>query len=140
MKGPPVHWAALSGGLFAAGLWVSGMTEPATVIAFLDVAGRWNPSLAFVLFTAILVAAPAFRRFARTSASDGDDPPRRPDRALIVGSTVFGIGWGLTGVCPGPALVRAAGFVPDALVFCAAMIGGMTLLRLIRVRSRPLAR
>jgi uncharacterized membrane protein YedE/YeeE len=117
-------------------------TPGATVIAFLDVAGRWNPALAFVLFTAILVAAPAFRRFARTSASAsaGETPSRRPDRALIVGSAVFGIGWGLTGVCPGPALVRAAGFVPDALVFCAAMVGGMTLLRLIRVRSRPLAR
>lgn len=132
--------AFLAGLLFGGGLLLSGMTTPANVLAFLDLAGAWNPALAVVMASAVLVAAPAFwwvRRRQRTLL--GTPAPlanRRPlDRRLFLGSALFGIGWGLSGICPGPGLVIAAGGSAGGLVFVATMSLGMWLVAQ-RERSR----
>jgi uncharacterized protein len=135
--------AFLSGALFGAGLLISGMTRPSKVLAFLDVTGAWDPSLAMVMGVAIAVYAAATRlaaaRGAPLHAARFDVPPRRDiDRSLLAGAAMFGVGWGLAGFCPGPGLVSAAsGYLP-ALVFVATMTAGM----LIHERSSgtPLAR
>jgi uncharacterized protein len=105
--------ALLSGLVFGLGLIISGMTDPARILAFLDVAGAWNPSLALVMLAAIAVAAPAFahaRRRERTLlGAQLTLPPRHAmTPGLLLGSGVFGIGWGLSGFCPGPAVVSLA--------------------------------
>ena len=122
--------ALLAGLVFGAGLILSGMTDPGKVIGFLDLAGRWDPSLAFVMGGAILVGFFAFRLAgARGKAFLGGAmhlPQRRDvDTRLVAGSVVFGIGWGLAGFCPGPALVSFGSGVDQAAVFVAAMLGGM---------------
>jgi len=122
--------ALLAGLVFGAGLILSGMTDPGKVIGFLDLAGRWDPSLAFVMGGAILVGFFAFRLAgARGNAFLGGAmhlPQRRDiDTRLVAGSVVFGIGWGLAGFCPGPALVSFGSGVDQAAVFVAAMLGGM---------------
>ena len=122
---------AFSAGLvFGVGLIVSGMADPGKVIGFLDVAGRWDPSLAFVMGGAILVGFFAFRlagRRGRTFLGGALHLPTRRDidLRLLAGSVVFGIGWGLAGFCPGPALVSFASGVDQAAVFVLAMLGGM---------------
>src|SRR3954471_19652609 len=100
------------GVLFGLGLLLSGMTNPAKVLGFLDLAGAWGPSLAFVLGGAIAVALPLFALADRRARSLLDAPMRLPeprgiDRRLVLGSLVFGIGWGLAGICPGTAIVLA---------------------------------
>jgi len=118
--------------LFGSGLLLSGMTDPGKVIGFLDVAGQWDPSLALVMAGAVAVSFFAFavaRR--RTTAFLGGAiqlPADAPiDRRLLVGSLVFGVGWGLAGFCPGPAIVAVgAGAVP-AMVFAVAMLAGMAI-------------
>jgi uncharacterized membrane protein YedE/YeeE len=122
--------AAFSGGLFGAGLLLSGMTNPALVLAFLDVAGHWNPALAFVMCGAILVAAPAFARARRLPVSLLGDPILLPDRfridtRLVAGAALFGIGWGLTGICPGPGIVLVTTLRPGALLFGLGLAAGM---------------
>lgn len=123
--------AAFGAGLvFAIGLAVGGMTDPLKVISFLDFTGAWDPSLAFVMGGAIAVYAPLFRVLSRRQAPVFDRtfhlPSRRDiDSRLVVGSTLFGIGWGLGGFCPGPALVSLMSFGKSALVFGAAMLAGM---------------
>jgi len=125
--------AALASGLvFGIGLILSGMTDPGKVIGFLDVAGRWDPSLAFVMAGAILVGFFAFRlagRRGKTFLGGALQLPQRRDidARLVTGSVVFGIGWGLAGFCPGPALVSFGSGVDQAAVFVAAMLGGMVL-------------
>jgi uncharacterized membrane protein YedE/YeeE len=127
--------AFFSGLLFAAGLVVSGMTKPSKVLAFLDVSGAWDPSLALVMVGAIAVSAVAFRVAARRSApvldARFDVPPAGGPiaRRLIAGAAIFGLGWGLSGLCPGPAVVSIASGQLGALVFVVAMIGGMALER-----------
>jgi uncharacterized membrane protein YedE/YeeE len=128
--------ALLSGLLFGVGLIVSGMSNPAKVLAFLDLAGHWDPSLAFVMGGAIAVAAPAFawaRRSKKTLLATPLHLPekRAIDRRLVGGSLLFGAGWGVAGFCPGPALVAAAAGFPGALLFAAAMLAGMALYSLI---------
>ena len=118
--------------LFGLGLILSGMTDPGKVIGFLDVAGRWDPSLAFVMGGAILVGFFAFRLAGRRAHSFVGGamhlPQRRDiDARLVLGSMVFGIGWGLAGFCPGPALVSFGSGVDQAAVFVAAMLGGMVI-------------
>ena len=127
-----IFGALLSGLLFGFGLILSGMSNPAKVTGFLDLAGNWDPSLAFVIGGAIAVAAPAFawaRRREKTLLHTSLNLPEktRVDRRLIGGSLLFGVGWGLAGFCPGPALVSAAAGFPGALVFAAAMLAGMAL-------------
>jgi uncharacterized membrane protein YedE/YeeE len=123
-------FAFAAGLVFGVGLIVSGMTDPGKVIGFLDAAGNWDPSLAFVMAGAILVGFFAFRiagRRGRTFLGGVLHLPNRRDidLRLVGGSVVFGIGWGLAGFCPGPALVSFASGVDQAAVFVAAMLGGM---------------
>jgi uncharacterized membrane protein YedE/YeeE len=124
--------AFLSGLVFGLGLLVSGMSDPGKVIGFLDVAGSWDPSLAFVMAGAILVGFFAFalaRKRATTFLGGALRLPQRRDidARLIGGSLVFGTGWGLAGFCPGPAIVAfGAGFDPAA-IFVVAMLTGMLL-------------
>ncbi|MCE2945484.1 MAG: DUF6691 family protein [bacterium] len=122
--------AFLCGLTLGVGLIVSQMTNPAKVVAFLDVAGRWDPSLAVVMGSALLVAFAGFawveRRGRPMLGGDLAMPPRWPvDRRLLAGAALFGIGWGIGGFCPGPALVATAGLSIDAAVFTAAMLAGM---------------
>lgn len=124
--------ALVAGLLFGFGLIVSHMADPSKVLGFLDLAGRWDPSLAFVMAGAVAVGTIAFAiARARTHSLLGVrlswPPAARIDRPLIVGSALFGIGWGLAGFCPGPALVTAAAGQPKAWVFVAAMLAGMGL-------------
>ena len=128
----PLFIALASGLLFGLGLIASGMTDPAKIQGFLDLFGRWDPSLAFVMAGAILVAAVGFalaqrRRLAWSGAMM--DLPRNPrvDGRLLLGGALFGVGWGIGGLCPGPALTAlGAGFKP-ALWFVPAMLAGMWL-------------
>ncbi len=124
--------AALASGLmFGFGLALSGMVDPARVVGFLDVAsGRWDPSLAFVLAGAVLAAIPGVilaRRLRRPAFDAAFALPtaRRIDRRLIAGSALFGIGWGLAGFCPGPAVASLSLGIPTVYLFVAAMAVGM---------------
>lgn len=129
--------ALLSGLVFGIGLIISGMTDPAKVIAFLDVAGKWNPSLAFVMLGAIAVAYLPFKLAKSRSLSYLHEPmslPRRTaiDAKLVGGAIVFGIGWGLAGYCPGPALVSLMSSAQEPLIFVLAMLAGMTIYELLQ--------
>ena len=122
--------AFAAGLVFGIGLILSGMTDPGKVIGFLDVTGNWDPSLAFVMGGAILIGFFAFqlaRKRARTFLGGAMHLPQRRDidKRLVGGSLLFGIGWGLAGFCPGPALVSFASGVHEAAIFVAAMLGGM---------------
>ncbi len=122
--------AFVSGLVFGLGLIVSGMANPAKVLGFLDVAGRWDPSLAFVMAGAIAVGVIAFALARRRTTSALGLPMQLPstraiDARLVGGSLVFGIGWGLAGFCPGPALVALGAGYAKAAVFTAAMVLGM---------------
>ena len=122
----------LIGVLFGLGLIISGMTNPAKILAFLDIAGAWDPSLIFVMGGAVLVGLIAFylakNRTQGFLGSVMHIPTRRDiDRPLIIGSALFGVGWGLAGFCPGPALVSLGSGELKALVFVVAMLGGMLL-------------
>lgn len=124
--------ALLAGLVFGLGLIVSGMTDPAKVIGFLDLAGRWDPSLAFVMGGAILVGLVAFRLTAGLPKALLGDPMRIPgarqiDRRLILGGLTFGIGWGLAGYCPGPVLASLANGGSKPLLFAGAMLVGMAI-------------
>jgi hypothetical protein len=119
-----------SGTLFGLGLTVSHMINPAKVLGFLDVAGDWDPSLAFVMLGALIVATPAYlvsrRLRAPLCAEEFARPaPTRIDRRLIAGALLFGIGWGLVGYCPGPALASIGLGGGRTLLFVAAMLAGM---------------
>jgi uncharacterized membrane protein YedE/YeeE len=137
----------LAGVLFAAGLIIGGMTQPSKIIAFLDVAGDWDPSLAFVMLGAVGVHFVTYRLIMRRSApiySPKFLVPQRRDltRSLIVGSAVFGIGWGLGGYCPGPGLVASGAGLGHALVFVGGVLLGHWLYSgyaqlLERLRSKP---
>jgi len=131
--------AFLSGLLFGAGLLVSQMSNPAKVIGFLDITGSWDPSLAFVMAGAVAVFGVAYfrskRRTAPLLAAQFAMPSLRSvDMRLVAGSLIFGVGWGLSGFCPGPALVSCAFGDSRVWVFVAAMILGMLPYRL---RPRP---
>jgi uncharacterized membrane protein YedE/YeeE len=127
--------AALCGIVFGAGLAISGMTNPAKVLAFLDVTGRWDPTLAFVMGGALLVSTAGFalaRRRARPWLSLRFSIPTRQDidAELIGGAALFGVGWGLVGLCPGPALASLSRGSAEISIFVAAMIAGVVLHRL----------
>ena len=127
-----VFASLLAGLVFGLGLIVSGMADPAKVLGFLDLAGAWDPSLAFVMAGAIGVGVVAFMAAGKRSASLLGEPMRLPtarhiDRRLVIGSLLFGVGWGIAGFCPGPALVALGMGQRKALVFVAAMLAGMAL-------------
>jgi uncharacterized membrane protein YedE/YeeE len=125
--------APLSCGLvFGLGLAVSGMMNPAKVIGFLDIAGSWDPTLAFVMGGALLVAVPAYRVILSRRHPVLDSTFSLPtktslDASLIWGSALFGVGWGLVGFCPGPAVAAIVTGLPAVLGFLGAMLGGMAL-------------
>jgi uncharacterized protein len=129
----------VAGLLFALGLGISGMTHPSKVLAFLDVAGAWDPSLALVMGAGVAVNLVAFqwalRRRAPLLAPRFSLPTQsRVDAALLAGSAIFGVGWGLGGFCPGPALVAAVTGTAPVLTFVVAMIAAMFLFDLARAR------
>jgi uncharacterized membrane protein YedE/YeeE len=129
--------ALLSGILFGAGLAVSQMTNPAKVQAFLDVAGAWDPSLAFVMGAALAVSSLGVALARRRPQSLLGEPLQFPsatalDLPLIAGAALFGVGWGLGGFCPGPALAGLATGVPAVWVFTASMLAGVWSYRWIR--------
>lgn len=124
--------AFVVGLLFGTGLIISGMTDPSKIIGFLDVAGAWDPSLAFVMGGAVLVGLIAFRFARRRTVSFLGGAMHLPnarliDRPLVLGSLAFGVGWGLAGYCPGPAVVAFGSGQDKAVVFLVAMIAGMAL-------------
>jgi uncharacterized protein len=126
----------LAGLLFGLGLCVSGMINPSKVLGFLDLAGAWDPSLAFVMGGAVAVALVAFRIAARRRASLSGEPFHLPtakaiDARLIGGSVIFGVGWGLVGLCPGPAIANLGFLDWRAALFVLCMILGMGLFRLL---------
>ena len=136
-------WAALLAGLaFGTGLALSGMLDPARVLGFLDVTGAWDPSLAFVLSGAVGVSAIGqilSRRMARPLLAERfDAPATRPvDVPLLGGGALFGIGWGLAGFCPGPALASLSLGLQRSVVFVGAMLAGMALHGVVRPPRRP---
>lgn len=138
---PKMIAALLSGALFGLGLAVSGMANPAKVIGFLDVAGEWDPTLAFVMGGAVLVTVVAFRfvlHQKRPLLDEGFSIPKKTDvdGRLLGGATLFGVGWGLSGFCPGPAVVALTTGLPAVFAFFAAMLAGMGLYTLLAGRSR----
>jgi len=129
----------LIGLLFGAGLIVSGMTDPSKIIGFLDLAGAWDPSLAFVMGGAVLVGAAGFRLAERRPTSMLGGLRQLPDtqgidKRLLLGSATFGVGWGLAGFCPGPAVVAFGLGYDKAVVFVIAMLAGMLLYELTERR------
>lgn len=122
----------IAGLLFGAGLALGGMTDPGKVIAFLDVTGQWDPSLGFVMGSALLVTFPVFawvRRAGKPLLAERFQLPTRTDLDphLLTGAALFGIGWGIAGLCPGPAIANLAAGSPQILLFVVAMVGGMWL-------------
>jgi hypothetical protein len=124
--------ALACGALFGAGLTVSGMTNPARVIGFLDVFGAWDPSLMFVMASALCISVPAFqwalrRKHPLLEARFSLPTRTHLDRDLVIGAVLFGVGWGIAGLCPGPAIAGLASGMPQLVVFVAAMALGMAL-------------
>jgi uncharacterized protein len=120
----------LAGILFALGLGIAGMARPEKIIAFLDVTGAWDPSLMFVMAGALLVYLPfvQWRRRTRPALAQQLAPSHGPlDAPLIGGAVLFGIGWGLSGLCPGPSVVVLAGGQPTIYLFVACMFVGLAL-------------
>ena len=134
--------ALLSGLVFGIGLIVSGMANPAKVLGFLDLAGNWDPSLALVMGGAVAVGVVAFFLAGRRARSYLGAPMPLPaardiDRRLILGSLAFGLGWGLAGFCPGPAIVSLGSGQVTAVVFVAAMLAGMAVFELLQRPPAP---
>ena len=132
--------AFASGALFGIGLAIARMTDRTVILGFLDVFGDFDPSLAFVMAGAIAVTAVAFRFVLKMPAPRLADRFRMPaqagvDRRLLLGSAIFGVGWGLAGFCPGPALIGVAAGLTDALVFLPGMLAGSLVYRLLERSS-----
>jgi uncharacterized membrane protein YedE/YeeE len=129
--------APLAAGLvFGLGLIAAGMTDPAKVLAFLDLAGAWDPSLALVMGGAIAVALVPFGWARRRGRTLGGEPVQWPaargiDARLLLGGLLFGIGWGLAGLCPGPAIVALAAGLADVWLFVLAMLAGLLLVDVV---------
>ena len=129
------------GVLFAIGLGISGMTQPAKVIGFLNPVGGWDPSLALVMVGAIAAHVPGTllrkRRAAPILAADFNVPSRTDiSPRLLMGAGLFGLGWGIAGYCPGPALVSVSSGTSSALIFVSAMVGGMVIHRTVVPQER----
>lgn len=127
MKAGKLILIFIAGGLFGTGLAISGMTDPARVIGFLDVLGKWDPALLFVMAGAVAVYGIGMLILQRMG---GDKLPKktgRIDRRLVIGAAIFGIGWGLGGFCPGPSLANLGALRMEALIFVPAMAIGMLL-------------
>ena len=137
-----IVFALVVGLIFGLGLCLSGMYEPTKVTGFLDLAGPWDPSLAFVMGGAIVVALPAFwlarRRSVAWVGGAIELPAKRAlDAPLVVGSAIFGVGWGLGGVCPAPGVVDLGFLSPSAAIFVVSMAAGMLVYRAAAGRPLP---
>lgn len=133
--------AFIAGLTFGLGLLVSGMSNPAKVLGFLDLVGKWNPSLALVMVGAITVASLGFALAKRRGSSFLNLPMQWPtasglDKRLLIGSALFGIGWGLAGICPGPALVLLGAGSAKGALFVLSMIAGMAIFEFILQDSK----
>jgi uncharacterized membrane protein YedE/YeeE len=133
-----MQWATagLAGLLLGAGLILSGMANPAKVIGFLDVAGPWDPSLGLVMGGGLVVGSIGFALLKKQPKTLMGEPlnlptSRKIDLRLILGSVLFGIGWGITGICPGPGLVLLGAGIPEGVIYVASLLAGMTLYSLI---------
>ncbi|KLV08832.1 hypothetical protein ABT56_00985 [Photobacterium aquae] len=121
----------VSGLLFGFGMMLSGMVDPAKVIGFLDISGQWDPRLAFVMGGALLVFAPGYwllvRRRQQPVLGGAFNLPTSTilDKKLLLGATMFGVGWGMAGICPGPAVTSISGLNPAMIIFLAALLLGM---------------
>jgi uncharacterized membrane protein YedE/YeeE len=138
-----VFASLLAGLVFGLGLIVSGMADPAKVLGFLDLTGTWDPSLAFVMAGAIAVGALAFAVARKRTVSFLGAAMKLPssrdiDGRLVIGSVVFGIGWGIAGFCPGPGLVALGMGEAKALVFVVAMLAGMGAFELLERRKKTI--
>ena len=136
--------AFVVGLIFGVGLLVSGMANPDKVLSFLDLAGAWDPSLALVMGGAIAVGSIAFAIAGKRERSLISEPMRIPtrqdlDKPLIFGSLGFGVGWGLAGFCPGPALVALGAGEAKAVIFVVSMLAGMGLYEFIEQKRRTTA-
>lgn len=130
----------ISGLIFGVGLIISGMANPAKVLGFLDLSGTWDPSLIFVMAGALFIGFFAFLYAGRRKTTLLGKELKLPtatqiDRRLVLGSILFGAGWGLAGFCPGPALVGLGMGLPKAVLFVLAMLAGMGLFELIERRG-----
>ena len=130
--------AFISGIIFSFGLIIAGMSNPAKVISFLDVSGKWDPSLAFVMIGAIVITAIGYKitlTREKPLFADSFQIPQKVvmDKQLILGAIIFGIGWGLAGICPGPALTLVSLAPKTALMFIIPMIIGLKLGGKVRV-------
>jgi len=138
-------FSLLAGVVFGAGLTISDMVNPARVLNFLDFAGHWDPTLMFVMASGLAVTAIGYQLvFRRGSALTGESfhlpALRQIDLPLVGGSALFGVGWGLAGICPGPALTDLVTLEPKVLVFVAAMLIGMIATALWRDKARNMKR
>jgi len=134
-------FALLSGLIFGFGLILAGMANPDKVLAFLDLAGLWDPTLSLVMGSAIAIGFIAFRIAGKRSSSFLGLPMNIPtsrilDKRLVVGSSIFGMGWGLAGICPGPALVLVGTGSIKGIVFLFAMLVGMGILELLESQRK----
>ena len=136
-----IFMALLAGLIFGIGLIISGMANPAKVMGFLDLRGSWDPSLAFVMGGAICVGLVAFSAAARRSKTLLGDVLRLPqtkhiDRRLVLGGLAFGVGWGLAGYCPGPAVATLVMGNSKTIIFVTAMVLGMAIFELLETYTR----
>lgn len=136
-----LFFSLLAGLIFGLGLIVAGMANPAKVLGFLDIGGLWDPSLALVMAAAVAIATLGFAWAKKRKTSLLGQPLQLPtatrvDRRLMGGSMLFGIGWGLAGICPGPALVLLGTGIYKGVIFTAAMVAGMAIFSLIE-HHRP---
>ena len=130
----------LIGLIFGTGIAVSGMINPAKVLNFFDLAGTWDPSLAFVMAGALAIAIPGYRMVFSRPAPAFENRFQLPDtrvidRRLVLGSATFGIGWGIAGFCPGGALPALGTGDPTVFLFLAALIGGLLIARVLQSRT-----
>ncbi|ORT52548.1 transporter (plasmid) [Vibrio sp. qd031] len=137
--------ALVSGLLFGMGMAISGMVDPVNVIGFLDVAGNWDPSLAFVMGGALLVFTPAYHFLIKpkhvpvVANEFCVSSVRKIDNKLLAGAATFGVGWGLAGVCPGPVVSSLSTGNPDTLIFFVSMMLGFSVVNVWQQKQAPRA-
>ncbi|MEX6157339.1 MAG: DUF6691 family protein [Pseudomonadota bacterium] len=133
----PIIVALISGLLFGLGLLLAGMGNPAKILGFLDITGNWDPSLLVTMAVAMVVSAIAFAIAKKRKMSVLNCPIQIPqntkiDKPLIIGSVLFGLGWGIAGICPGPALLLTGMGVTEGIIFTLAMIAGMSIFQIFK--------